>query len=162
MLSSPCGKGAAIVDNTNCRKELEGRGAWRDAVSVIDRAAGGLERRAIYGNCTYQGLWWLPDSGKYVLALGYDGVTRLSQVNLQQSNSRNLNAYLDMVVGNCELTRHGIPWKDGGWGMLDLKCQFIQWSPNGDTMLVRYAFIREKDGEEHTGFFWFDCGKLSL
>ena len=104
----------------------------------------------------------MPDSGKYVLALGYDGVTRLSQVNLQQSNSRNLNAYLDMVVGNCELTRHGIPWKDGGWGMLDLKCQFIQWSPNGDTMLVRYAFIREKDGEEHTGFFWFDCGKLSL
>ena len=43
--------------------------------------------------------------------------------------------------------------------MLDLKCQFIQWSPNGDTMLVRYAFTREKDGEEHTGF---DCGKLSL
>lgn len=136
--------------------------SWRDAVSVIDRAADGLEWRAIYGNCTYQGLWWSPDSGKYVLALDYDGVTRLCMARLKRGSMGELNAYLDMAVGNSGLTRHGIPGEDGGWGMLDVEYQFIQWSPDGDTMLIRYAFTGEQDGKEHTGFFWFDCEKISL
>ncbi len=158
-----CPSPDGAYEATIYRKELAGRGfSWGDAVSVIDRAAGGLEWRAVYGDCAYQGLWWSPDSGKYVLALDYDGVTRLSLVNLRQSSSSNLNAHLDMAVGNCELTGHGIPWKDGGWRMLDVEYQFIQWSPDGDTMLVRYAFTGEKDGEEHTGFFWFDCEKISV
>lgn len=136
--------------------------SWRDAVSVIDRAADGPEWRAIYGNCTYQGLWWSPDSEKYVLALDYDGVTRLCLAKLKQSSMIELNVLLDMAAGNSELTRHGISWEDGGWGMLAVDYDFIQWSPDGDAMLVRYSFTGELDGKEHTGFFWFDCEKTSL
>lgn len=159
-----CPSPDGAYEATVYRKELAGRGfSWRDAVSVVDRAADGPEWRATYGECTYQGLWWSPDSEKYVLALdGAGGGTRLCLVDLARSNEANLNALLDMAVGNCELTRHGIPWKEGGWGMLDVGYQFIQWSPDGDAMLVRYAFTGEGDGAEHTGFFWFDCEKTSV
>lgn len=142
------------------RKGLEGRGfSWKDAVSVIASAPNGVEYRSVYGyeDCSYRGLWWSPDSKKYVLALDYEGVTRLCLAWLTLSQESNLNAYLDMSVGNCELTRHGIPWKDGGWGMLDVDYQFIQWGPDGDNMLIWYSFTGEKDGLEHSGYFWFDC-----
>lgn len=144
-------------------KELEGRGfSWRDSVSVIDKAAWGLEYRATYGNCTYKGLWWSPDSEKYVLALDYDGVTRLTLARLTLSNSGNLNAYLDMSLGNSPLTDYGIPWDDGAWGMLAVDYEFIQWGPDGDTMLIWYSFTGGKDGLEHSGHFWFDCVLISM
>lgn len=140
------------------RKGLEGRGfSWRDAVSVIDRTALGLEYCAEYGNCTYRGLWWSPDSEKYVLALDYAGNTRLCLTWLTISQQSNLNAYLDMAVGNSPLVEHGIPWDDGAHGMLGVSYEFIQWGPDGDNMLIWYSFTGEKDGLEHSGFFWFDC-----
>lgn len=148
------------------RKELAGlwEFSWRDAVSVIDRAADGLEWRGIYGDCTYQGLWWSPDSRRYVMSLEYEDTgRRLLLAGIEPFyNAANLNALLDMAVGNSPLTDYGVSWKDGGWGMLDVEYQFIQWSPDGDTMLIRYAFTGEQDGKEHTGFFWFDCEKISL
>ncbi len=151
-------------ESTVYRKELAGQGfSWKDAVSVIDRAAGGPEWRAIYGDCAYRGLWWSPDSEKYVLALDYDGETGLSLVNLPQSHSSNLNAYLDMAVGNSELTRHGIPWaEDGSWGMLAVDYDFIQWGPDGDNMLIWYSFTGEEDGLPHSGYFWFDCELICI
>lgn len=140
------------------RKGLEGRGfSWRDAVSVIDKTAWGLEYRAEYGNCTYRGLWWSPDSEKYVLALDYGGATRLCLSWLTLSHENNLNAYLDMSVGNSPLVEHGIPWDDSAWGMLDVDYEFIQWGPDGDNMLIWYSFIGEADGQQHSGYFWFDC-----
>ena len=140
------------------RKGLEGRGfSSQDAVSVIDRSAQGLEYRAEYGNCAYRGLWWSPDSEKYVLALDYGGTTRLCLTWLTISQQSNLNAYLDMAVGNSSLVEHGIPWDDGTHGMLGVDYEFIQWGPDGDNMLVWYSFTGNNDGLEHSGYFWFDC-----
>lgn len=149
--------------STVYRKGLEGRGfSWRDTVSVIDRAAGGLEYRAEYGGCAYQGLWWSPDSGKYVLALDYDGVTRLCLARLTLSQESDLNAYLDMAVGNSPLTGYGIPWDDSAWGMLGVDYEFIQWGPDGDNMLIWYSFTGEEDSLEHSGYFWFDCELICI
>ncbi len=47
-----CPSPDGAYEATVYRKELAGRGfSWGDAVSVIDRAAGGLEWRAVYGDC---------------------------------------------------------------------------------------------------------------
>lgn len=62
-----------------------------------------------------------------------------------------------MAVGNSPLTDYGISWEDGGWGMLAVDYDFIQWSPDGDAMLIWYTFTGETDGLEHSGYFWFDC-----
>lgn len=153
-----CPSPDGAYQTTVYRKGLEGRGfSWRDAVSVIDRAAGGPEWRAAYGGCTYRGLWWSPDSEKYVLALDYGGSTQMWLTWLTLSNQSNLNAYLDMAVGNSPLVEHGLPWDDGARGMLGVDYEFIQWGPDGDNMLVWYSFTGEKDGLEHSGYFWFDC-----
>lgn len=158
-----CPSPDGAYETTVYRKGLEGRGfSWRDMVSVIDRAADGPEWRAAYGGCTYQGLWWSPDSEKYVLALDYGESTHLWLTWLTLSNQSNLNAYLDMAVGNSPLVEHGIPWDDGAHGMLDVDYQFIQWGPDGDNMLIWYSFTGEKDGLEHSGYFWFDCELICI
>ncbi len=155
-----CPSPDGAYQTTVYRKGLEGRGfSWQDAVSVIAAAPNGAEYRSIYGyeDCTYRGLWWSPDSEKYVLALDHGGITRLCLAWVTLSQESNLNAYLDMAVGNSPLVEHGIPWDDGAHGMLDVDYQFIQWGPDGDNMLVWYSFTGEKDGLEHSGYFWFDC-----
>lgn len=155
-----CPSPDGAYQTTVYRKGLEGRGfSWRDAVSVIDRAAGGPEWRAAYGGCTYRGLWWSPDSRRYVMSLEYqDTGRRLLLAGIEPFyNAANLNALLDMAIGNSPLTDYGVSWKDVGWGMLPVDYDFIQWGPDGDNMLIWYSFTGEKDGLEHSGYFWFDC-----
>ena len=135
-------------------KELTGSSFSRqDGTSLIeeDRAEGG-ESRINYGSCGFGGLWWSPDSEKYVIALEYPEETRLALHWLRRNSVSNLNAYLMMAVGDLEwktALQEGEPWPE-------VSFQFLQWGRDGDAMLISYRF-EEDDGTPRDGYFWYDC-----
>lgn len=140
-------------------KELNfGRFTLKNGISLTEDGKSSI----LYGDCEYNGLWWSPDSEKFVLSLGYDDETRLCLGWWKANHESNLNSYLNSAAATSKLADYGIPWKDGGWGNLDMDYEFIQWGPDGDTMLVWYSFIGENDGQEHFGYFWYDCELVCL
>ena len=124
----------------------------KDGISVITEQEDGLQWRVIYGNCSYQGLWWAPDGRKYVLALDYDGESRLCLSWLDRSSESNLNAYLSMGVEATELRKYGYSTPDG-WP--EIEYQFLQWGTDSASMLVYYVF-EDSVGEDHSGYFWYN------
>ena len=148
--ASPDGKICATIYS----KRLNGSSfSFENEISVITEQEDGLQWRVIYGDCTYQGLWWSPDSRKYVLALDYDDENRLTLSWLDRNSSSNLNAYLSMGVEATELRKYGYSTPDG-WP--EIEYQFLQWGTDSASMLIYYAF-EEASGEEHTGYFWYNC-----
>lgn len=163
----PSPDGACQV--TVYRKDLTDRGvSRRDAVSVIAVNPEGAELRAAYGDCAYQGLWWSPDGRSYVLALDSEDGTRLHLISAENGVESNLNCFLDLAVAFSPLlledygppppSRHSDDWPT----LYQIDYQFLQWSPEGDAMLICYAFTGEHDGLDHRGYFWFDIRLLSL
>lgn len=146
------------------RKELSYPGfSLQNAVSTIVTVPEGGEYRTVYGDCAYQGLWWSPDSEKYVLALDYGGHIRLCVVGIASGGHSSLNYFLDTAVWNSPLAEYGLPAASSEWsGMFEVDYQFIQWAPDGGTMLVWYTFTGERDGLEHRGYFWLDPGLVCL
>lgn len=126
----------------------------KDSISVITEQEDGLQWRAIYGDCTYQGLWWAPDGRKYVLALDdYGGETWLEMSNLDYNSGSNLSAHFSMALEETELAKYGYRNSDG-WP--EIEYQFLQWGKDSASMLVYYAF-EDRAGEPHTGYFWYNC-----
>lgn len=147
---SPDGK----ICSTIYSKRLNGSSfSFEDEISVITEQEDGLQWRVIYGDCTYRGLWWAPDSRKYVLALDYADENRLTLSWLDRNSSSNLNAYLSMGVEVTELSKYGYSNPDG-WPEIDY--QFLQWGTDSASMLIYYAF-EDSAGEEHSGYFWYNC-----
>lgn len=136
-------------------KELSGSSfSLKDTISVIADLEDGGQWRVTYGDRTYQGLWWSPDSRKYVMALDdYDGETRLSLSLLDYNSEKNLNAYLSMGVEATELRKYGYSNPDG-WPEIDYR--FLQWGTDSASMLFYYSF-EDSAGEDHTGYFWYNC-----
>lgn len=135
-------------------KRLNGSSfSFEDEISVITEQEDGLQWRVIYGDCTYQGLWWSPDSRKYVLALDYADENRLTLSWLDRNSSSNLNAYLSMGVETTELRKYGYSTPDG-WP--EIEYQFLQWGTDSASMLVYYVF-EDSVGEDHSGYFWYNC-----
>lgn len=63
------------IDVTVYGKDFADYGGFsnQDGVAlIVDRPDHG-PLRVSYGDCTYQGLWWAPDSRKYVISLQYGG-----------------------------------------------------------------------------------------
>ena len=148
----------ASPDGTICAtiysKRLNGSSfSFENEISVITEQEDGLQWRVIYGDCTYRGLWWSPDSRKYVLALDYADENRLTLSWLDRNSSSNLNAYLSMGVEATELRKYGYSTPDG-WP--EIEYQFLQWGTDSASMLIYYAF-EDGSGEEHTGYFWYNC-----
>lgn len=142
-------------------KELDYNGffhrfTWNDCVTVTE------DRRncTMYQNAGYKGLWWSPDSRKYVLALDHHDDHEKTQMWIEwpyTSVSGNLNAMVHSAMAATKLRdEYGLPWED----QVDL--EFIQWGPDGDTMLIWYSFIGEHDGLGHAGYFWYDCELVGL
>lgn len=125
----------------------------KDSISVITEHEDGTQWRVIYGDCTYQGLWWAPDGRKYVLALNYGEESSLTLSWLDRNSSSNLNAYLSMGVEVTELSKYGYSNPDG-WPEIDY--QFLQWGTDSASMLIYYSF-KDSSGEDHTGYFWYNC-----
>lgn len=118
---------------------------------------------ACYGDCVYKGLWWSPDSQRYVYALDYD---RYTDLHLSQGGTAGgaayLNGYLESAAQASKLGGYGLSWKAGSIRPATGRYEFVQWGPDSKTMLIYYSFTGDNDGKEHTGFFWFDCEKKSL
>lgn len=125
-----------------------------DATSLIVRHDNGVKLLITYGDHAFQGLWWAPDSAKYVLALDYDGRTYLALAWLEYSFERNLPAYLASAMAqNSDLNQYGWTETDG---QPDIDFQFLQWGLDSESMLIYYAFTGE-DGQRHDGYFWYNC-----
>lgn len=135
-------------------KALTGLGfSGEDATSLIvrtkDKDRGKL--RVTYGNCTYQGIWWAPDSKKYVVALKYDDRTYLVLAWLERNSESNLNAFL---TNGGELAEYEPQYDGNGKPMIDY--QFLQWSSDSVSMLIYYSFT-DVNQSLHSGYFWYDC-----
>lgn len=120
---------------------------------IITRPDKETEWRVSYGECEYEGLWWSPDSKKYVLMLGYPDETRLTLSWLERNSESNLSAYLSMGVEMSELSKYGYITEDG-WPRIDY--QFLQWAEDSESMLIYYSFD-DADGKLHSGYFWYNC-----
>ena len=120
---------------------------------IITRLDKETEWRVSYGECEYEGLWWSPDSKKYVLMLGYPDETRLTLSWLERNSESNLSAYLSIGVEMSELSKYGYITEDG-WPRIDY--QFLQWAEDSESMLIYYSFD-DADGKLHSGYFWYNC-----
>ncbi len=120
---------------------------------IITRLDKKTEWRVSYGECEYEGLWWSPDSQKYVLMLRYPDETRLTLSWLERNSESNLSAYLSMGVEMSELSKYGYVLEDG-WPRIDY--QFLQWAEDSESMLIYYSFD-DADGKLHSGYFWYNC-----
>ena len=112
----------------------------------------------MYPGTTYKGLYWSPDSEKYVIVLEDEqGKTQMHMAWLYTNVGGYLNSHIHSGMAASKLRdEYGLPWVD------QVELEFIQWGPDGDTMLVWYSFIGENDGLEHFGYFWYDCELVCL
>ena len=153
-LPSPNGAQTLLVyDRDMFRLDLSGA----PSVSVLLR--GEREVNVTYGSSVYRGIWWSPDSKRYVVALEQEGNAMLALANLETSTESNLNAYLSMAVENSSLREYGFRDRNG-WP--DVGYQFLQWSTDGSAMLICYDFVDTR-GQYRSGYFWYhpDEGVIS-
>ena len=149
--TSPDGSEAVTVYSKDL---VSGGFGLTDATSLIVRHDSSGETRITYGDHAFQGLWWAPDSSKYVLALDYGGKTYLALAWLEYSSERNLPAYLASAMAqNSHLNQYGWTEEDG---QPDIDFQFLQWGLDSQSMLIYYAFTGG-DGQRHDGYFWYNC-----
>lgn len=147
---SPNGESRATVYG----KELSnGSFSRKDGVSTIIELEDGGRWLDTYRNCTYQGLWWAPDSRKYVLAVGYGGETWLEMSNLDHNSGSNLSAHFSMALEETKLHKYGCSNSPDSPKMV---YQFLQWGTDSASMLIYYSF-EDHAGEKHTGYFWYNC-----
>ncbi len=125
----------------------------KDAASLRITGSNGAKTYITYGDCTYGGLWWAPDSSKYVIALQYDDGTYLALSWLDRHSESNLNAYLSMGVEATELRKDRHVDETG---FPEIKYQFLQWGLDSASMLIYYAF-EDSGGGLHDGYFWYNC-----
>lgn len=150
-IPSPDGMAEVVVYS----KELESGGfSLRDTTSLIVNQEGhGGSTRITYGNAAYGGLWWAPDSRKYVIALDYGEEDYLALSWLDRHVESNLNAYLSMGVETTELRKYGYI-NETGWP--EIEYRFLQWGLDSASMLIYYQF-EDAAGTLHEGYFWYNC-----
>lgn len=107
-------------------------------------------------NGSYQGVYWSPDSSKYVLSLlDTNDTTQLVLNNIKNSNSSNLNAYLSLGVEANELADYKLEYSNES-PFPKIKYQFLQWSLDSNFMLIYYSF-NDTDKISHEGYLWYSC-----
>ena len=139
-------------------KALSGIGfSGEDAVSIIVKAKDETrgELRISYGNCSYQGIWWAPDSKKYVIALNYEDREYLALAWLERNAESNLSAYLSMGVQMNELAEYGLQYINEE-PFPEIEYRFLQWSLDSTSMLIYYSFT-DINHAPHSGYFWYNC-----
>lgn len=124
-----------------------------DTVQTIEKFSGALGSGTgyiSYGDSSYEGLWWAPDSRKYVVSLREAEGTWLVLHDLERNAGRNLNAAVNLYYW---LSEQGLAPK-----RLEpprMEYQFLQWGKDSASMLLYYAF---EDGNGlHEGYFWYNC-----
>ena len=126
---------------------------FSDEPAVTIQISGSGEYTLVYENSTFENIWWSPNSKRYVLSLKTPEGRRLCLENMDLSNETNLNAVLTFGVEASELSRYGYA-KESGWPEIDY--QFLQWSLDGNSLLIYYSFV-DADSILHEGYFWYNC-----
>ena len=143
---SPDGECTVVVYN---REFGQGSGGFTDIEGVaLSVYKPGGQIHINYGECTFRGLAWAPDSTMYVLELedwgGNEGIT-LKLSNMVISSERELDVYISTsavaagIIADAETAEF----------------DFIRWAEDSVHMLIRYE-------AESTGYFWYnyDTGEI--
>lgn len=124
-----------------------------DTVQTIEEFSGASGRGTgyiSYGDSSYEGLWWAPDSRKYVVSVRGTEGTWLVLRDLERNTGRNLNAVVNLYDW---LRQQGLAPKR--LEPPQMEYQFLQWGKDSASMLLYYAF---EDGNGlHEGYFWYNC-----
>lgn len=153
--SSPNGEIHLTIYNRDITQQ---RFSSQSAITI--QSAGAEVSTAVYRGC-FQGIFWSPDSSKYVLSCyDTDRTTLLVLNNLEDSISSDLNAYLSFGVEANELAKYGLQYSDQS-PRPKVDYQFLQWSADSKSILVYYSF--HDTGEKlHKGYFWYNCEAGSI
>lgn len=151
----------SVSPNKNMRitvynKALEGNSfSMENATSTIMEYMDDKDKsvRITYENCAYQGIWWAPDSKKYVISLKYEDDVHLSLAWIEKNSESNLSAYLSIGVEMTELSKYGYAITDI---FPKVEYQFLQWALDSESMLIYYSFS-DKANNMHDGYFWYNC-----
>ena len=130
------------------------RFTMRDKLQTVGRI-GDADLYVSYGSeenpTAYEGLWWAPDSSKYLLAFRWlnEDDPYLELVDLIGNHGTNLIAAMNFYYW---LTQQGLaPQRDEP---PKIEYQFLQWGKDSSSMLFYYRY---EDSEAHEGYFWFNC-----
>ncbi len=99
----------------------------------------------------YEGLWWAPDSRRYVIAFRWlnEDQACLELVDLVRSTGTNVIAVANLYW---RLTEQGLaPAREEP---PEIDYQFLQWGKDSASMLLYYNY---EDEGLHEGYFWCNC-----
>lgn len=124
-------------------------------VGKISKRLGGGELYVGYGSpdwpVTYEGLWWAPDSERYVIAFRDEEKLWLELGDLVYNNGTNLTAVLNI---GWHLEQMGLLERGGAEKVgAGVEYQFLQWGKDSGSMLFYYSFDWKG---LHEGYFWYD------
>jgi len=127
-----------------------------ETIGSIGESVGGGDLYIGYGGedwpVTYGGLWWAPDSRKYVVSLQAPEGTYLELEDLVGNHGIILTAVLNL---GWHLEQAGTLPQGAAVELWDgIEYQFLQWGKDSASMLLYYAY--EWEGL-HEGYFWYNC-----
>lgn len=101
---------------------------------------------------SYEGLYWSPDSEKYLLEMipMKDGYAELSLVD--KGGSAAIKPVLLDAMEQSGLLEYGFRTDDGDYPIVTLS--FSQWNEESTAIRFRYEFT-DCFGSEHSGTFWY-------
>ena len=107
-----------------------------------------------YTNTTYVGLWWAPDSTKYIIQLAPVNSHGVAMVltDLEGNVDVNMGIPVRISMRTSPLADYGFQMDERGMPAADL--DFVQWSADSDAIQFRYSFT-DTAGADHSGTFWF-------
>lgn len=127
---------------------------FKNVPALTIQSRGAENSITVYADSKFQGIWWAPDSTKYVLGFTTDKGTQLLLNCIEGHSSSNLNAYLSIGVEMNELAQYGLRYHDET-PFPEIQYQFLQWAADSNSILVYYSFVDIKQ-EKHEGYFWYN------
>ena len=125
----------------------------------LEELPGGPRNHIHFGSRerTYEGVWWSPDSQKYVFSYTYEHVVDgrvWRALWLRDLTDDSLDDFtLPFFQVDKWLAQRGLAPETEEWIKVDY--QFLQWGKDSVTMLFYYSFT-DTVGENHEGYFWYN------
>ena len=125
-----------------------------DKVPIVDVVISGrLSGGSGYLHETYEGLWWSPDSSKYILAM--TPVSPITWSGLLLGDPEGTDRWLDQEIP--EMLQK-TPLADYGFQMNKegpaVELTFLQWRQDSRAVQLHYTF-QDVHGQTHSGTFWY-------
>lgn len=126
----------------------------KDGCSFDMRYPNGSQGHYSYDADACEGLWWTPDSSKYVIVLRNGEEHTLLYYCQHGDINRDLSYWISEGFSHSQLPQSfstlTIDWEN------DVDYQFLQWSRDSQSMLLYYSFF-DQTQQLHDGYFWYNC-----